>query len=105
MDGLRGPNGMTQCYQGAKPRPGRCRRVEPRSALNLIAYAHLVLVVDGGIIVSRTKRSRMRGADWRAEIASQGARVSSASASTTPVSYRWNERAASATDLHRTARR
>lgn len=41
----------------------------PRSAMNFIAYAHLIAIVDGGIQVAVTRSGKLRHADWRAHTA------------------------------------
>jgi len=43
-----------------------------RYVLNLIAYAHLIPVVDGGIAVRTNKLEKLAAADWRAHTATIG---------------------------------
>ena len=41
----------------------------PRQCLNFISYAHLIPVIDGGILVrTNNDNSRLKGADWKAHV-------------------------------------
>ncbi len=43
-----------------------------RYVLNLIAYAHMIHVIDGGIAVQTNKLGKLAAADWRAHTATVG---------------------------------
>lgn len=43
-----------------------------RHAMNLIAYAHLIPVVDGGISLRVNRQKKLAAADWRAHVATPG---------------------------------
>lgn len=45
-----------------------------RNVLDFAAYGHFIPAVDVGILVSLTPRGRLRGADWKAQIAAPGRR-------------------------------
>ncbi len=44
----------------------------PRSALNFIAYTHLIPIIDGGIAIQTKPNGTMRNADWKSHIVGPG---------------------------------
>ena len=44
----------------------------PRQVLNMLAYAHHIPVVDGGILVRVKPNGQLRGAEWRSHVAIAG---------------------------------
>ena len=46
----------------------------PRQVFNMLAYAHHIPIVDGGILVRVKPNGQLRGAEWRAHVAVTGRR-------------------------------